>query len=462
MLTEILPDDVLLQIFDFCVDQGQDTKEEVHAWQPLVRVCRQWRIIVFGSPRRLNLRLLCTPKRHAGTTLRIWPALPLLIQGSIPSVSDAINTIIMLNHSDRIHKIELDISRSRLGHVLAAMQKPFPELTHLLLGASFDRYLDRTELVLPDLLLGGCAPRLQELTLHGIPFPELPRLLLSATHLVTLYLDKIPDFKMFSLDAMVIAVSALTRLEILCLEFESSQSRAFSNVQGRCPPPPTRSILPVLTRFTFRGVSKVLEHLVARLNTPLLNTLSVTVFDEVLFDTPQLARFISHLPRFSANAEAEVLFTDGGVAIKLTSWTIGEGWSNVTIRTEMSISSLAHICTPPFPPLSTLEHLYIDEFKDVDDDSDWEGYFEDTELSELLRPFTAVKILYISKILALRIVSCLRNLVDGGMTEVLPALEDIFIEGLRQTGPAQECIGQFVAARQLSGHAITISLWDRD
>jgi hypothetical protein len=462
MLMEILPDDVLLQIFDFCVDQGQDTKEEVHAWQPLVHVCRQWRIIVFGSPCRLNLRLLCAPKRHADTTLRIWPALPLLIQGSISSLSDALNTIIMLEYSDRIHKIELDISRSQLGGVLAAMQRPFPELTHLLLGASFDRYHDRTELVLPDLLLDGSAPRLRELTLHGIPFLELPRLLLSATHLVTLYLDKIPDFKIFSLEAMVIAVSKLTGLEILCLEFKYSLFRAFSNVQGRCPPPPTRSILPALARFTFRGVSRVLENLVARLNTPLLNTLSVTIFDEVNFDTPQLARFISHVPGFRANTEAKVLFTDGAVVIKLTSWTISEGWSNVTIQAEESVSSLAHICTPSFPPLSTLEHLYIDEFKDVDDDSDWEGNVEDTELSELLRPFIAVKKLYISKILALRIVSCLQNLVDGGMTEVLPALEDIFVEGLRQTGPAQECIGQFVAARQLSGHAITISPWDRD
>jgi hypothetical protein len=455
MLMEMLPDDVLLQIFDFCVDQGQDTKEEVHAWQPLVHVCRQWRIIVFGSPRRLNLRLLCAPKRHAGTTLRIWPALPLLIHGSISSVSDAINTIIMLNYSDRIHKIELDISRSRLDDVLAAMQRPFPELTHLLLGV-FGRYHDRTKLVPPDLLLGGSAPRLRELTLHNIPFPELPRLLLSTTHLVTLYLDEIPDSKMFSLEAMVIAVSALTRLEILCLEFEHSPFRASSNVQDRCPPPPTRSNLPALTRFTFRGVSKVLENLVARLNTPLLNTLSVTVF-EVHFDTPQLARFISHVPGFRANAEAKVLFTDSAVAIKLTSWTIDEGWSNVTIRSEESVSSLSHICTPSFPPLSTLEHLYIYEFRGIDDDSDWEGGFEDTELLELLRPFTAVKNLYISKILQLRIVACLQDLIHGGMTEVLPALEHIFVEGLRQTGFVRECIGQFVAARQLSGQAITFS-----
>ncbi len=166
MLMEMLPDDVLLQIFDFCVDQGQDTKGEIHAWQPLVHVCRQWRIIVFGSPRRLNLRLLCTPKRHADTTLRIWPALPLLLQGSISSTSDAINTIIMLSYSDRIHKIELDISRWQFGKVLAAMRKPFTELTHLLLGASFGRDHDRTKLVLPDLLLGGSAPRLRELRPH--------------------------------------------------------------------------------------------------------------------------------------------------------------------------------------------------------------------------------------------------------------------------------------------------------
>ena len=51
----MLPDDVLLAIFDFCGD-----KYELEAWQTLVHVCRRWRSVVLGSPRRLGLQLVCT------------------------------------------------------------------------------------------------------------------------------------------------------------------------------------------------------------------------------------------------------------------------------------------------------------------------------------------------------------------------------------------------------------------
>ena len=59
---DILPDDVLLRIFDFYVDMGRlYVKKEIEEWQTLVHVCRRWRGLVLGSPRRLNLRLWCTP-----------------------------------------------------------------------------------------------------------------------------------------------------------------------------------------------------------------------------------------------------------------------------------------------------------------------------------------------------------------------------------------------------------------
>ena len=59
----MLSDDVLLGMFDFYVDEDGETKEDVEVWQVLVHVCRRWRSIVFGSPRRLNLQLFCT-SRH--------------------------------------------------------------------------------------------------------------------------------------------------------------------------------------------------------------------------------------------------------------------------------------------------------------------------------------------------------------------------------------------------------------
>ena len=59
------------------------------------------------------------------------------------------------------------------------MRRRFPELTSLGLWPAHKLQ------VFPDLFLGGSAARLQDLYLADIPFPGLPKLLLSATHLVT-------------------------------------------------------------------------------------------------------------------------------------------------------------------------------------------------------------------------------------------------------------------------------------
>ena len=57
---------------------------------------------------------------------------------------------------------------------------------------------------------------------------------------------------------------------------------------------------------------------------------------------------------------------------------------------------------------------------------------------------------------ALRIVRALQELVGERVTEVLPALETLFLYKT-MSGPVQEGIAKFVSARQLAGHPITIS-----
>ena len=79
----MLPDDVLLEIFDFhVVAQGplRLEKGEIEAWLSLVHVCRRWRSVVFGSSRRLNLRLVCSSKTPVRDTIDMWPELPLYIK----------------------------------------------------------------------------------------------------------------------------------------------------------------------------------------------------------------------------------------------------------------------------------------------------------------------------------------------------------------------------------------------
>ena len=215
----VLPDDVLLAIFDLYVDEATNiiwdetlTKELVEGWQPLVHVCCQWRNVVFGSPRRLNLRLGCSFKTPSRDKLDIWPALPLIICGNRRKQSDSVDNITaVLERSDRVRQVSLfEISGLHLKKVLAAMQVPFPKLTRLELNVLGP--------VLPDSFLGGSAPRLQLLQLRGVPLPGLPKLLLSTTHLVTLRLERIPHSGYISPEVMVTALSTLTRLRFLNLK----------------------------------------------------------------------------------------------------------------------------------------------------------------------------------------------------------------------------------------------------
>jgi hypothetical protein len=170
------------------------------------------------------------------------------------------NVTAVLERSDRVCRIYLMYLRSSdLEIFLAEMQQPFPALTHLKLHAHGE-----TAPIVPDSLLGGSAPRLESLMLEGIPFPGFPKLVLSATHLDTLCLEDIPHSGYISPDAMVAALSALTGLEELSIRFQSP--RSCPDQASRRPSPLARSVLPVLTTFSFKGVGEYLEDLVASID----------------------------------------------------------------------------------------------------------------------------------------------------------------------------------------------------
>jgi hypothetical protein len=127
---------------------------------------------------------------------------------------------------------------------------------------------------------------------------------------------------------------------------------------------------------------------------------------------------------------------------------------------DWQLSSVEQVCNSSLPPPSTVEDLYIEHrYSQLVWKND---AIENTLWLQLLLPFTAVKNLYLSKEFAPGIAAALQELVGGRITEVLPSLQNIFVEGLEPSGPFQENIGQFVAARQLSDHPIAISDWDKD
>ena len=450
----MLPDDVLLEIFDFLVEEEVvrpfrvNIEAYIEEWQTLVHVCRRWRSLVFKSPRRLNLRLFCSNRTPARDTLDVWPALPLVIK-CIGRAEIVDNVIAVLERSDRVCHICLTIfERSYVGELSAAMQVPFPELIVLVLHGTVS--------ALPDSFLGGSAPRLEHLTLRGIPFPGLPKLLLSATNLLRIFLDDIPHSGYFSPEAIVTALSTLTCLDTLRLHFESPQSRP--DPERQHPPPPTRSVLTNLGSFQFKGDSEYLEVVVAHIDAPRLKYLETILFNDIVFETPQSTQFISRTLTVEALETAHVIFKGDAATVEFSSLTSG---NYETLRVKIlctvldwQVSSMEQVFTSCLPPLPTLD-LHIDGNPDYR--QHWQGNVENALWLRLLHPFTSVKNLYLSEEIARRIVPALQDLVGERVTEVLPTLQNIFLEEGQRSGPVQEGIQQVVAVRQAAGHPIAVS-----
>jgi hypothetical protein len=446
-----LPGDILLAIFDSYLYEIQSIEERTQAWQSLIHVCRRWRSIVFGSPRHLKLQLVCANRTPTRDTLDVWPALPLIVICNYAAGS-ADDIVAVLERSDRVYQIYLIyIWGSDLERFLSAMQVPFPELTVMELRMS-----NKAVAVLPDSFLGGSAPRLESLKLDGIPFPGLAKLLLSATHLVDLHLEDIPHSGYISPEEMVTALSMLSSLTSLMLYFRSP--RSCPDQASRRPPPSTRTVLPVFSTFRFKGASEYLEDLVICVDAPQLNALSVTFFNDIAFDTPQFIQFINRTPTSRTLEKAHIALGDGTASVNFLSRTPSYGELHVEIscrELDWQVSSLEQVCASCLPPLSMLQDLYIYTHSQ----QHWKDNVENGLWLELLNPFTSVENLYLSEELASRIGPALQELVVGGTTEVLPTLQNMFLEGLESSGAVQESIGQFVSARQVVGHPIAVSRW---
>jgi hypothetical protein len=387
-------------------------------------------------------------------SLDVWPPLPLLIKGDVFETS-VDNVIAELEHSDRIGQINLNLYTPQIEKLWTAMQVPFPELAVLKLYLSSGSFWYGP--VLPDAFLGGSAPRLRHVYLHGVPFPGLPKLLSSATHLVHLWLVNISHSGYISPEVMATCLSMLTSLETLHLDFESPQS--CPDQENRHPPPLTRSVLPALTYLVFKGVNEYLEELLARIDTPGLHQLYITFFNDIDFDVPELIQFITRT--FEAPEDVHVAFDSRTACVQVqpqASNTIDLEVKILCREPDWQLSSLAQICTMSLSYLSTTENLFIYEL--AHSQHDGKDGIENIEWLDLLLPFTAVKNLYLSKQFAPRIAPALQEITGGGTTEVLSTLQNLYLEGFQPSETVQEGIAQFVSARQLTNHPVAISVWD--
>jgi hypothetical protein len=208
-----LSDDVLLHIFHSVRVTYLDRLGDVSRlwplswWHRLVHVCRGWRSVVFASLNSLDLRLSCGPRTRV-ELIGIWPPFPIVITNKCDwSIPEDYDFDAAFAHRNRVREIVLfHIKSSQLQRAVSAMQEQFPALIHLMLDFTAN-YSPVPAPALPDGFLGGSTPCLQSLGLQFIPFPALPKLLLSATDLVRLSLWNIPRSGYISPEAIVTALA---------------------------------------------------------------------------------------------------------------------------------------------------------------------------------------------------------------------------------------------------------------
>jgi len=467
-----IPDDPLLQIFSFCVEQSYAAYDpdqfrgikKLEAWRPLVHVCRRWRDLIFISPRRLNLRLVCTGRRRVREMLGIWPDLPIVIDDGILSrflllpEEHADNIVAALEHRDRVCQITFANLPPSLFPIFASMmQESFPALTRLYFDLDLDSEAESPVLP-PDSFLGGSAPQLRSLTLGSIPMPSLPTLLSTTKDLIELRLWTIPDSGYISPAVMATCLSSLPRLENLCLRFDE---RTPPDGSSQHPSSLTLINLPTLTHFEFLGTNKYIEELVVRINAPSLRDISVAFFNEPLFDISQLNQFIGRAKIFRTPDRAVVDFDRSSA---FPQFSLVEDQANgVTLEflvsttpPEWQLLSLALLSSSPSSPLRPSSFKRLDIQNRFTSNTD----MKKVRWLELLRPFTSVKDLYLGNRIAPHITRMLQDLAGEITAEVLPALEHVFVQGCQQLEALRESIGPLIAARQLVGHPVAIHRWE--
>ena len=489
-----VPDGALLEIFELCSKNRSDFLffEKDVLGRQLFHVCQRWRYLIFASPSRLDLKLFCSPGTPVRKGLGWWPAFPIIVDYNKVTSEDEDNVVAALEHPDRVRRVTLSrITRALWEKLDAAMQKPFPALTHVCLTGPTN--IDERAPVLPRELLGGGTLRLKELDLDGMSYPKLPEFLPSARDLVRLRFANIPPTCVLSPKEMLTGLAGLTRLESLTIEFQNSIRLNLLTDQKLSAPATPAVRLPVLDRFTFRGYCEYLEDLVAQIDAPLVTKFNIDYFSQPTYHVPQLARFL---------ARSEIFKPPGlsSVSIRYIPWTniwfCGPNMENLIFKIKSSgmVRGILHsvqLCQQLSALFSSIVDLYLCgpapasnqppyggslyggsrfsnslgsmfgetifgrpllEFPGVQDsidNIDWIG---------LLRLFTAVTKLGLRGELSENIIYVL-ELVRGDMTaKVLPALHTL--EFVRERPPPTLSTHRFVSTREEAGRPVTISYPD--
>ena len=359
---------------------------------------------------------------------------------------DENNIHLGLQQHGLVHRVVLRAPSSNLYLWLERMNDLFPRLEDLSL---FSTTTEETNLTLPETLQ---APDLRRLSLHGVGLPKGLPLLSSAIALSTLSLTHLGASCYFPPGHLVTRLQGLPYLEELSIGFAIPIPLP-SSEQKLLPPPTSAVTLPTLRRLTFLGVDVYLDNLIAQINAPRLEQLSLTLHFDLTFTLVKLTELIHRAEGFGYLV-TRVIFNQDGASIFAGYNEQGVGKFNFHVHVnceplDWQIDSATQVCSALGDVLSTVEELTLD--LDVDGlPLDWDNALDSILWHELLLSFIGVKKLYIGFSLTLELSQALESAAGG--LELLPALQELEVQ--LEIDHAKKVFSGFVETRESVGRPV--------
>ena len=407
-------------------------------WYKLSRVCQRWRKILLGSASYLDLCLVCTYGTPVADMLEHSPPLPLVIDFFRAhwdiTTEDEEGIILAFERRDRVRRVRLLITPQNLHNLFVAFFEEYPVLESLIMTLDVPVEHD-TAIVLPELQ----TPHLRHLMLRRFVLPIESRLLATAVGLVTLSLYLRVGFGHFNPDTLfqiLQSISFMPQLETLIFVLPCRSSIGLhSMLLGHTSSMTQRATLSNLRRLVFEGVKECIEAVVCHIAAPLLETLDVHVFDQLM-----LSEFSPHVPglfQFVKTTEnlkfdcAKFKFLKEGVRVDLYPRREAKTHSfsiyvhNNYRRQVYLMADLLNTSIGSGEMFSTVEHLVLEDRvhrsttdRYSDDRIKWRKFFQ---------PFLNAKTLHVDDGIAKEFFRTLppESADDGELTLDLPPMPEV-------------------------------------
>jgi hypothetical protein len=218
------------------------------------------------------------------------------------------------------------------------------------------------------------------------------------------------------------------------------------------PPSGARVDLPALTCLKYRGTSKFLDSLVARIDAPRLKDIDTTFSSQPTMDASQLGRFICRIEMQLSLDRANVKLSGRAISISFTGST--------PLRLQIpckpldwQLSSMAQMCDQCSPFLFRVNNLGINTTISSSGQDDVDG----EQWLALFRAFHSARTFWVTGELTTDIL-CAFGKADGEHANVLPALRHLRVGSpLAMYGPSWDAVRSFLAARWISSHPVRIN-----